>query len=63
MKSRFDQNIVDNLRRQYGEKIVHYTDLTIAKAWREFSQSDEYPDRDETIFPEWCEAVFVEGNQ
>ncbi len=56
-----DVNIVDNLRRQYGEKLIAYSDETVAQAWREFSQSDEYPDKTETIFPEWCEATHCGG--
>lgn len=53
-----DKNIVDNLRREYGQAIANYTDEQVALAWRYFSQSDEYHlrNKDKTIFPLWCEA-------
>ena len=52
-----DANIVRNLRRQYGEALEIYTNLTIAKAWRDFSRSDEYFRRNEepNLFLEWVE--------
>lgn len=55
-----DRNVVDNLRREYGQKIEQWSDEIIAKTWREFSQSDEYPDKDQKFFPLWCEAVALD---
>ena len=55
-----DASIVDNLRRIYGYKLDMFSSEVIAKAWRNFSLSDEYPDKDETIFPLWCEAEMLE---
>jgi len=48
-----EANIVRNLRAQCGEAIAKYSDEAIAKAWREFSCSDEYPDMEK--FPLWIE--------
>lgn len=58
--SRADQSIVANLRREYGDKIKDYSDELIAEAWKQFSQSNEYPDTNQERFPDWC--VMVEAN-
>lgn len=49
--TRGDQNVVFNIRFQYGEKVIRYTDEHIAKVWRVFSQSEDYPNEDK--FLEW----------
>lgn len=50
-----DSQVVANLRRELGEKIAHASDEAIAKAWKEFSGSNEYPDM--TLFPLWIEEA------
>lgn len=46
-----DKSVVYNIRHKHGKTVEAYTDEHIAKTWREFSQSDEYPDEDK--FLEW----------
>lgn len=53
MLTQGDKNCVTNLRAQLGECIAHHSDEAIAKAWWNFSLSDEYPDMDK--FPAWIE--------
>lgn len=48
-----DANCVSNLRYQLKEKLEPFSDEQIAKAWRNFSQSDEYPNLE--TFVEWIE--------
>lgn len=55
--NRYDQGVVDNLRREYGNKIKQYSDEAIAEAWKHFSLSDEYPDVECKHFPTWCETI------
>lgn len=46
-----DRNVVNNIRYKHGDAVKTYPDEHIAKTWREFSGSDEYPDEDK--FLEW----------
>lgn len=55
MLNGFERGIVSNLRSIYGKKITMYNDEIVYAAWKTFSQSDEYPDRNEDKFPTWCE--------
>ena len=52
-----DRNVVSNVRLSYKDAVAQYSDETIAQAWRMFSQSDEYPDHNNEVFPEWCQMV------
>lgn len=63
MLSSGDKSVVSNLRLQYGDALLPYADETIAKAWREYSLSDEYTLRDEQpeLFLEWTEMVHAEA--
>lgn len=47
-----DKNVVSNLRGKYPTELATFSDETVAKAWRNFSQSEEYPDGP---FPEWAQ--------
>lgn len=55
--SEIEQGVVRNLRQIYGQDIQTWSDEVISKAWKEFSLSDEYPDKNNEFFPLWCEAV------
>lgn len=46
-----DQNIVSNIRLRHKERVTQYSDEHIARVWRDFSLSDEYPD--DEAFLEW----------
>lgn len=48
-----DKNVVYNLRNdpKVKDRLAKHTDEAIAKAWRDFSLSDEYPDMEK--FPDW----------
>lgn len=53
-----DKNVVSNLRHQYNDhELDLYSDETIAQAWRDFSNSDEYHRRnaEPNLFLEWVE--------
>lgn len=53
-----DHNVVRNLRAEYPDgQLDIYSDETIAKAWRDFSLSDEYERHksEPTLFLEWVE--------
>lgn len=54
-----DKNVVYNLRYQYGDALTIYADETIAKAWWDFSLSDEYDRRNDepNLFLEWVEIA------
>lgn len=53
-----DQNVVANLRYRYGGEIAEFTDEDIARAWRFFSQSDEYTGHPESnVLIEWCQMA------
>lgn len=47
--TRGDEQVVFNIRHQYGERVQEYSDEQIALAWRNFSLSDEYPDDGENF--------------
>lgn len=55
-----DVSVVSNLRAEYEDRLIAFTDETIAQAWREFSISDEYHlhKTDPNLFREWCEMDF-----
>lgn len=57
-----DMSVVSNLRYSYKDALTIYSDETLAKAWREFSQSDDYQRRDAepNLFLEWVEMVHAE---
>lgn len=57
-----DRNVIANLRGSYGDSLSIYSDETIAKAWREFSNSEDYPQRDSNpnLFLEWVEMIHAE---
>lgn len=44
-----DKVIVDNLRRSRGDELQPYSDEQVAKAYREFSLSEDYPDESKLI--------------
>lgn len=59
-----DKNVIANLKSQYDPGTFDiYSDETIAKAWREFSNSDEYHRRNEepNLFLEWVEMIHGEA--
>lgn len=49
--SQGDKNVVYNIRYKHGEKVRQYSDEHIAKVWRLFSGSEDYPN--EEAFLEW----------
>lgn len=59
MLTQGDKNVVANLRQQYGDKLSGFTDEQVAKAWREYSLSDEYIDRHTKpeLFIEWAQMA------
>lgn len=54
-----DHNVVSNLRSEYEDRLIQFTDEHIAQAWREFSQSDEYSlhKTDPGLFIEWAKMA------
>lgn len=53
-----DQNVVRNMRHAHKDALLPYTDEQIARAWRFFSQSDEYTGHPATkLFVEWCDLA------
>lgn len=54
-----DRNVVGNLRYQYGEALIIFSDEDIARAWWQYSLSDEYNKRHDepNLFLEWVEMA------
>lgn len=46
-----DVNVVSNVRFKHKTQVASYSDEHIAKTWRDFSQSEDYPDEEK--FLEW----------
>lgn len=54
-----DVNVVSNLRYQLKEAVAIYTDKQLADAWRNFSQSEDYPEMEKFI--DWIEPTEDQG--
>lgn len=48
-----DRNVVENIRRDLREKVDIYSDKRLVTAWKNFSQSTDYPDMKKFI--KWIE--------
>lgn len=44
-----DKSVVYNIRYKYKDKVNKYSDEWIAKSWKHFSQSEDYPDEEKFI--------------
>jgi hypothetical protein len=50
-----DRNIVSNLRHKYGDRLTDYSDERIAHVYREWQQSEDYPDEEKLL--DWMDDL------
>lgn len=58
-----DASVVSNLRYEHKEAVAAYSDATLARCWRDFSNSEDYYDPERAgKFLEWAKDYHEEDN-